>query len=89
MESEPVQARPDLGVLAQPRVGSTAFGFAILQELRRLAKKRGWLSEAESALGLPSQDLGRIVAELEKLTTLALRRMNRHAVYRSLIERMA
>lgn len=64
MASETVEVSPGLAVSARPRValaslflaylrvGSTAFGFAILQELRRLVRTRGWLTEPELNEGI-------------------------------------
>jgi chromate transporter len=64
MAGEAARVRSDLGALARPRValtdlfvgylrvGSTAFGFAILQELRRLVRTRGWLGEPELNEGI-------------------------------------
>lgn len=56
MKVETLTARPRVSLitlaLAYLRVGATAFGFTILQQLKALALGRGWLTEEEFNQGL-------------------------------------
>jgi chromate transporter len=76
----PAQAAPapvSLGTiaLAYLRVGATAFGFAILQQLKSLALGRGWLTEAEFGEGLALVQLypGPIMVDLTAYVGYQLR----------------
>ena len=76
IESEP---RPRVSLLtialAYLRVGATAFGFAILQQLKTLALGRGWLTEEEFGEGLALVQLypGPIMVDLTAYVGYKLR----------------